>query len=368
MTERLRWGIVGTGNAARNFAAGIRRLPDAELRGVVSRDRARAVLFARECGVTQACASIEDLLDDRDVDLVYIATPNSLHRTLCIAALEASKAVLCEKPFAVDAEEARDVIAAARRQRLFCMEAMWTRFLPAVRETRALVDSQVAGEIRLMSASLGYACAADATSPLFRREMGGGALLDLGVYAISFVSLVLGQPSSVVSGAYIGATGVDEQVSAVLSFASGAQAIIAVSLRADLPSEAVIVGTEGQIRVHAPLYRPEKVSVTKAPAPGRPAPTLPSGIVHRVKGNFIVRGAYHQASRLLTVLPGRSARVIVRPVEGNGYGYEALEAMRCVREGRIESPLLPHDETIAVMETADAVRKAWANYRVPLRS
>jgi predicted dehydrogenase len=367
MPKTLRWGILGTGNAARDFAAGLRLLEGAELRAVASRDRSRADLFAREFSVTQTCDSIEQLLALRDVDLVYIATPNALHRAHCIAALEAGKAVLCEKPFALDASEARDIVAVARRQQLFCMEAMWTRFLPAVRETKALVDASVVGDIRLLSASLGYACAADATSPLFRREMGGGALLDLGVYAISFVSLLLGRPASVVGEAHIGATGVDEQVSAVLSFAGGAQAIIAVSLRAYLPSDAVIVGTKGQIHVHAPLYRPETLAISRAPAPRTSVPASPSGLAHRLKNNDAVRAAYHRVSRLLTLLPGRGARTIVRAVKGNGYGYEAAEAMRCVHEGRIESPLLPHDETIAVMETADALRRAWTD-RVPLRA
>jgi predicted dehydrogenase len=194
--------------------------------------------------------------------------------------------------------------------------------------------------------------------------MGGGVLLDLGVYAISFVSLVLGQPSSVISSVQIGATGVDEQVGAVLGFAGGAQAMLVVSLRADLPSDAVIVGTEGRLRVHAPLYRPEKITITRTSGPRRLAAESTTGLLSAIKGNSIVRAAYHHASRLQGLVPRSGRGTSVWPVEGNGYGYQAQEAMSCVLAGMIESPLLPHDETISVMETVDAVRHAWGDQPV----
>ena len=363
MDKTLRWGILGTGPAARNFAAAVRRLKTAELYGVASREKDRAMAFAREFGAPLACAPIEQLLEERRVDIVYIATPNSMHRRHAIMALDAGKPVLCEKPFALDAVEAREIIATARRQHLFCMEAMWTRFLPAVRELRRLVDTRIAGEIRFVSASLGNAYEADSTRPLFRRDMGGGALLDLGVYAISFVSLVLGQPSSAVSSVQFGTTGVDEQVGAVLGFAGGAQATIVVSLRADLPSDAVIVGTEGRLLVHSPLYRPERITITKTSGP-RPQAPESTGLLRGIKGNPVVRAAYHHASRLLAIAPHPGRGTSVWPVEGNGYGYQGREAMRCVLAGLIESPVMPLDETIAVMETVDAVRQAWGAHPV----
>lgn len=327
MSDTIGWGILGAGRIANLFAQGLGSVPDARLVAVGSRTPERLEDFGRTFPGTRLHGDYPALVEDPAVDVVYVATTNQLHRELSLLALRAHKPVLCEKPFTIDASEAREVIALARREGVFCMEAMWTRFLPLMRALPGLLASAGLGELRMLRADFGERNAYAADHRLFDPALGGGALLDLGIYPLSLAFYLLGKPRAVASAASLAPTGVDAQSAAVLEYGNGRLALLACSIVAKLPTDALIVAEAGQVHVHAPLYRPSEYSITYFDRDGagpRPDPT-------RVSMAF----------------------------EGNGYNYEAAEVMRCLRAGERESAVMPLDETLAIMETMDAIRACW---------
>ncbi len=229
----VRWGICGTGRMAATIAAELRALQaeGAELHAVGSRSRAAAQAFAERFGVPRAHGSYADLARDEEVDVVYIATPPALHAENALACIARGKAVLCEKPFALNAREALDMVRAARAHRVFLMEAMWTRFLPAMAAVRALVAAGTLGKLRLVTGGGGFIPAFDSQSPLFNPRLGGGVLLDAGVYLVSLASMLLGPPSAVLAQGELGPSGVDEQEAILLRCPEGALAALYVSLQ-----------------------------------------------------------------------------------------------------------------------------------------
>jgi predicted dehydrogenase len=362
MRKTIRWGILGAGAVARHFAQGLSDRSHSQLVAVASRTATSAEAFAREFNVPRQHASYDDLVEDAEVDVVYVATPASLHRDHCLRALGSGKPVLCEKPFAVNANEAREVIAEARRRGLFCMEAMWMRFLPAMDRLRELLDRRAIGNVRLLTADLGFASRNDGANRLIDPALGGGAFLDLGVYLVSLSSMLFGQPVAVSGQASIGSTGVDEESAAVLRYSGGELAVLTASIQSTLPGEALIVGTRGQIRVHAPIYRPHRLSVQSVKdQPGSPGTSSgrPSSRLNWARNNRLLRQAYFRFEGLIRpLLHARAA--VVAPLAGNGYGYEADEVARCLHSGKTESEIMPLGETLSIMETLDQIRSAWA--------
>jgi predicted dehydrogenase len=320
MTERIRWGIIGTGRIAAHFADGLAVLPDAALVAVGSRAQESADAFGDRFDISRRHASYEALAEDPEVDVVYIATPHPFHQENSILCLRAGKAVLCEKPFAINAGQAQAVIDLAREEGLFLMEAMWTRFLPTMRKLRELLAAETIGPVQMMSADFGFRSEFDPTSRLFDPALGGGALLDVGVYTLSLAEMTLGPPARITSMAHIGETGVDEQAVVVLGFGSGQMALLSASVRTTTSQEATLLGTEGQIKVHAPWWQSQKLSLT---------------------------------------LSGQETEVLELPFAGNGYQYEAQAVMDCLRERRQQSAVMPWDETLSVMRTMDRVRAQW---------
>jgi predicted dehydrogenase len=353
MLKIIRWGILGTGVVARDFAEGLQSLPDAQLLAVGSRSQAKAEEFARLFSMPRAYKNYEDLVNDKDLDVIYIATPNHRHKDHCLLALEAGKSVLCEKPFALDAEEAREIIAVARRKQLFCMEAMWMRFMPVMSKLRNCLETGVIGEIRMVEANLGFPVAFDENNRFSNRQMGGGALFDLGIYTLSLASYLFGNPTQVVSQASIGSTGVDEQSAFILSYGQEKLAILHTSLCTQLSCEALIIGTRGRIRIHPPLYRPHKLSITRFQGPESSTPRQ-NGLNY-VKKLPVVRSVYFRLERLFN----ERLEKIEERIEGNGYNYEAAEVMRCLRAGKLESEIMPLDETLRIVETMDTIRSQW---------
>jgi predicted dehydrogenase len=320
MTERIRWGIIGTGRIAAHFADGLAVLPDAALVAVGSRAQESADAFGDRFDISRRHASYEALAEDPEVDVVYIATPHPFHQENSILCLRAGKAVLCEKPFAINAGQAQAVIDLAREEGLFLMEAMWTRFLPTMRKLRELLAAETIGPVQMMSADFGFRSEFDPTSRLFDPALGGGALLDVGVYTLSLAEMTLGPPARITSMAHIGETGVDEQAVVVLGFGSGQMALLSASVRTTTSQEATLLGTEGQIKVHAPWWQSQKLSLT---------------------------------------LSGQGTEVLELPFAGNGYQYEAQAVMDCLRERMQQSAVMPWDETLSVMRTMDRVRAQW---------
>ena len=320
MMNKIGWGILGTGIMARLFASELAFLPDAELVAVGSRAGASADDFANEFGVPHRHASYDGLVRDPDVDVVFIATPHPLHKENSLLALEAGKAVLCEKPFTINASEAEAVIRLAREEKFFLMEAMYTRFVPAIVKMRQWLAGGVIGEVRALMAEYGIRADFDPKHRWFAPELGGGALLDLGIYPLSLASMVFGAPARVTSMSHLGETGVDEQAAIILGYDQGQLATMYTALRTETPMEAVILGTKGRIRLHAPLYSPAGLTLT---------------------------------------LTGQEDQVVEMPFAGEGYSYQAAEVMRCLRAGELESDCMPLDETLAIMQTMDQIRAQW---------
>ena len=343
------WGILGTGAAAEEFATGLRHAGDSELVAVGSRSEEAGRRFAGASGARRAWASYEDLVKDPQVDVVYIASPSFLHREHCLLALRAGKAVLCEKPFAMSADEAREVISFARQRRLFCMEAMWMHFLPGMRRAIELVRGGAIGEPRALIADFGFPTAYDAQSRFYSPALGGGALLDRGVYPLSLAWQLFGRPVEVEARCAQAPTGVDEHTAAILKYPAGQIAMLSATLVGYGGNEATILGTAGRITIHEPLCRPDMLTVSHAPreGTGRGGGRL-SSLKHRLRSNALVR-------RLRRLLPGRTRSVHV-PYVGNGYNYEADEVVHCLRSGATESSLWSLDHTAGVMATLDLVR------------
>jgi predicted dehydrogenase len=312
----VRWGILGTGGIAGAFAADLQLTDSGVAAAVGSRSQVAADRFADEFGIASRHASYESLVADPDVDVVYVATPHPMHHDNAILALRAGKHVLVEKPFTMNAAEAREIVAVARERGLFAMEAMWTRFLPHTAVIRDWLAQGVLGDVVTVTADHGQWFAEDARSRLFAPELGGGALLDLGVYPVSFASMVLGTPSRIVSLSDPAFTGVDGQTSMLFGYDGGAQAVLTCTLRAKSPTRAAIVGTDARIEVEGNFYAP--ATVTLIPRKGSPA---------------LVESGH----------------------EGRGLRHQADEVARRLAAGDAESPLMPLDETISIMETMDTV-------------
>ncbi|MGH3148540.1 MAG: Gfo/Idh/MocA family protein [Rubrobacter sp.] len=317
----FRWGILGTGGIARQFVEGLGALPEAEVLAVGSRSDTSAEGFAEERGIPRRYGSYEDLVADPDVDVVYVATPHPFHAGNVELCLEAGKAVLCEKPLTVNAGEAERVIRLARERGLFLMEGMWTRFFPLMERVRALISGGGIGELRMLTADFGFRAPLDPASRLFAPDLGGGALLDVGVYCISLASMVLGPPVRTAGLSHVGETRVDEQAAVVLEHEEGRLSSLSVGIRTATPQEATILGTEGYVKIQAPWWRPTTMTISR---------------------------------------PGGEDETVEAQTTGNGFNYEAAEVMRCLEEGRTESGVMPLDETLSVMRAMDEIRASWA--------
>jgi len=321
LSDKIRWGILGTGRIAAKFAEGLSALPDAELVAVGSRARDTADAFGEERNVPHRHPSYEKLAQDPDVDVIYVATPHPMHKDNSLLCLENGKAVLCEKPFAINAAEAEAMIRAARERRLFLMEAMWTRFLPTLVKAREWLAAGLIGEPRMVTASFGMRAQFDPESRLFSLALGGGGLLDVGVYAVSFASMVLGsRPAQIASVAQLGETGVDEQAAMVMRYERGQMAVLSCAVRTALVHEASIIGTLGRIALAPPFWRGTTATL---------------------------------------FVSGKDDETLELPYEGNGYNCEAAEVMRCLREGKPESDVMPLDESLDIMKMMDAMRAQW---------
>ncbi|MGW0120679.1 Gfo/Idh/MocA family protein [Streptomyces sp. NPDC003327] len=317
MDRTVRWGILATGGIAERFATDLRTLDGAEVVAVASRTEASAKAFADRHGIARAYGEWAGLFADEDVDVVYVATPHHAHREAAGLALEAGKAVLCEKAFTLNAPEAAELVGLARDRGLFLMEAMWMYCNPLVRRLVELVRDGAVGEVRTIQADFGLAGPFAADHRLRDPAVGGGALLDLGVYPVSFAHLLLGEPSVVQAHARISPEGVDLNTGMLLGWESGASALLSCSLEADTPLTASVTGTEGRIDVPRGFFFPERFTLVRE---------------------------------------GREPVEYVNEDDPHSMRHEAAEVMRCLRAGETESPLVPLDGTLAVMRTLDAVR------------
>ncbi|MFG2037660.1 Gfo/Idh/MocA family protein [Dactylosporangium sp. NPDC048998] len=309
MSDRIRWGILSTGSIAATFAEDLRLLPDAELAAVGSRSAESAERFAAAHGAARAHGSWRALVEDPDVDAIYIATPHSAHYEAAMLALRAGKATLCEKPFTLAVSEAEEMVETARAGGVFLMEAMWMRCIPAIRRMVELIRDGAIGDPVSVHADFGMQGPFPETSRLRDRRLGGGALYDVGIYPVTFAHLFLGAPSTVRAWARMSAGGVDENTGMLFGYDGGAVAALTCSLLGDSARRGTITGTLGRIEVRRDFFHPHG----------------------------------------FTLWRGEEAEEFDLAYEGRGYQFEAEEVHRCLREGLLESPLVPLSETIDIL-------------------
>ncbi|MFH8803489.1 Gfo/Idh/MocA family protein [Streptomyces sp. NPDC017936] len=320
-TDTVRWGILATGGIAAAFTADLIDLPDAEVVAVGSRSETSARAFADRFGIPRAHGDWEALAWDEDIDVVYVATPHSAHRTAAGLCLKAGRNVLCEKPFTLNVREAEELVALARDNGRFLMEAMWMYCNPLIRRLKALVDDGAIGEVRTVQADFGLEGPFPPAHRLRDPAQGGGALLDLGVYPVSFAQLLLGEPAGISAQAVLSAEGVDLQTAAALSWESGALAALHCSLVGGTGASASVTGSRGRIDIPSGFFHPDRL------------------VLHRAGRD----------PEEFTADPADGPRATFR--------HEAREVMRAIRAGETESPLVPLDGTLAVMRTLDTIRR-----------
>ena len=309
MTAEIRWGIVGPGRIAENVVADFAVVEGARPVAVASRSPERAQAFADRHGIERAHGSYADIVADPDVDVLYVATPHPHHHALAVAALRAGKALLVEKSFTATTAGAQEVVDLARETGTFVMEAMWTRFQPAVVALRELIADGAIGEVRSVQADLGIAREYDPVDRLFDLSLGGGALLDLGVYVVSFAQMLLGTPERLVAAGSLFPSGADAEASLVLDYGDGRTATLMTSLRNALPGQARVFGTTGWIDVPPRFHHPSTI------------------VLHR---------------------EGAEPETFTRPPLGAGYAHELIEVNEGLRAGRTESAVMPLADTLAV--------------------
>ena len=318
--DKVRWGFLGAGSIANRLGEGLMQVADAELLAVGSRTADRRQALAERFDVPRQYATYEELVQDPDIDVVYIATPHNLHREHSILALEAGKPVLCEKPFAINVAEAAEIIAVARRRNLFLMEAMWTRYLPAPREIKRMIDDGVIGQLTMMVGDFGFRGARSARSRLTEPALGGGALLDIGMYPVSFAAYLFGgSPTRIETLGHLEG-GIDERSGILLGYPDGGLAVCYSSIRDNTPQECLLFGSGGEIRMPTPWW---------------------------LTDHFHLK------------VDGEDWRRVEPGLIGKGFAHEVMEVNRCLKAGLLESPDMTWSHTMGVMATLDTIRAQW---------
>ncbi len=318
MKDTINWGIIAPGRIAHKFAHDLQLVENARLHAVASRSWQRASDFAREYHVPHAFGSYDELLSCPDLDVVYIASPHSEHYAHTLMCLENRIPVLCEKPLAMNSAQVRQMIATAQANEVFFMEAIWTRFIPVFEETKRLVGEGIIGGIKTVRADFGFRAAFPPEHRLFNMELGGGALLDVGIYPIFFALSFLGKPDVVQATAVFGETGADDSCAMLFSYNNGSLAILDSSLQVKTDTEAFLYGEKGTLKLHSRFHHAEEMSIS----------------------------FYDKPSESMGM-----------KYTGHGYFHEIVEVMDCLKKGKNESEKLPHRFSLEMMEVLDWVRR-----------
>ncbi len=318
MKKEFNWGIIGTGGIAHKFATALQVLPQAKIHAVASRSLEKAQSFAGEFGVLHAYGSYEKLMENKELDVVYIATPHNLHCENTLMCLEQKIPVLCEKPFAINSSEVDKMIKAASENKVFLMEAMWTRFLPHIFTTLNLIREGRIGAIKLLRADFGIQIPWDPKHRVFNPELGGGSLLDVGIYPAFLSLLLFGMPEKIEATATLGKTNVDESCGMLFHYADGQIASLFSSVVARTGVEAEIIGEHGRILIHKEFFLPTSLTLI-----------LNDGTTEKINPDYI----------------------------GNGMNYEAAEVMKCLEEEKLESSLMSFDMSRKLISLLDQIRK-----------
>jgi predicted dehydrogenase len=321
MTKQYKWGIVGCGGIAGTFAKDLQYTKGGKLHAVASRRKAKAAAFAKTHKAAVAYGSYDQLVADPDVDIVYVATPHPMHMENALTAIKAGKHVLCEKPIAMNAAQTKRMIAAAQKKGVFLMEAMWMRFFPAIGQVQKWIADGRIGQVQHIEADFGIHFRVGPKHRLFNPALGGGALLDLGIYPVAFASMIYGaQPEKIISTVHKAKTGVDDHATIIFEYPNSATAALTTSSIVKLKNDARIFGTDGLITLDGHFFHPKRITV-------------------EVEGWRPVTKDYFQP--------------------GTGMHFEAQHVHDCLRKDQIESDIFPLSESLAIMQTMDKIRRQW---------
>lgn len=318
MKKTIHWGIIGLGKIARKFAEDLLLLDGVQLAAVASRDLEKAKTFAEEFQAASYYSSYEELVADPEIDVVYIATPHVFHLKNTIMCLKANKAVLCEKAFAMNSRQVDIMIEEAKKRKLFLMEALWTRFIPATEKLMELINTNIIGEIEKVQADFGFEADPNPEKRVFNKKLGGGSLLDVGLYPVYLSLLLLGAPEKIKAKAQMTNQNVDGSCSMEFHYQNQIKAILESSIEKSTPTEAFIQGSKGTIKLHAP---------------------------------------FHHTQKLTIALNKQTQEDIEIKYTGNGYYHEILEVVDCLRKGKTESKKMPHSTSRQIIATLDAIRE-----------
>lgn len=325
MAKKYKWGMLGAGRIAQKFAEGLKILPNAELYAVAARSYDRANEFKEVHGFAKAFGSYEEMLADPELDIVYISTTNNFHYEHTMLCLDAGKAVLCEKPFASNLDQVKEMIAKSEEKKVFLMEALWSRFIPSMLELKSQVEKSTIGKPFLLQCNFGFISPFDPYNRVYDPALGGGSIPDIGIYPI-FVSMFLfGKPISIQVTSVPAPTGTDWTSAIVFKHEKKEISVLTSSFEMLLDNEARVYGEKGHLKLHRMFHMPTRLS-------------------------FIANNGTEYEVSL--------------DQSGNGYNFEAEEVMRCLDEGRVESPDMSHAFSLELMEVIDeVVRKAEENFR-----
>ncbi|MNX46682.1 Glucose--fructose oxidoreductase precursor [compost metagenome] len=313
--NKINWGIIGLGNIANQFAADLILIEEANLVAVASRSIEKARDFANQYNCPKAYDSYEALFADDQVDIVYIATPHDSHTELSIKALENGKHVLCEKPMALSYNDAVQMLEASKKYNKFFMEAFWTRFIPSVKEVLEKVNQGIIGDVNYVKADFNFYADEKEGGRLFDKQLGGGALYDIGVYPLFLSYIMLGIPKEIIAKSIYSKNGIDLQTSMILNYEK-AQAILNASINSESDMKAVVGGTQGHIQLNTPWFVADGYAIVK----------------------------------------NNEEEVFNFPTLGKGYAYEAIECHKCIRNNQIESELWSHQNSLDLSKMTEEIK------------
>jgi len=312
-----KWGIIGPGKIAHKFAEALSYAPDAELFAVASRSEKRARDFSNHYKIPRYYQGYEKIVQDPEIDIIYVATPHTMHYDNTLLCLENRVPVLCEKPFTITRNQLQRLVDISRKENVFLMEAIWTRFLPTIKRVVEIKESGLLGSIKVIHADFGFKAPFDPAGRLYNLSLGGGALLDIGIYPVFLALLLMGKPAVIKSTAVLSETGADESCNILFEYPDGATANLECTISAETPGVATVIFEKGQIKINPKWYAPSSLT-----------------IIH----------------------PNKKTEELTFESVGNGYHYEAIEAMRCLENGLIECPDLTLDFSLDLMGLLDKIR------------
>ncbi|MHA2098769.1 MAG: Gfo/Idh/MocA family protein [Candidatus Kariarchaeaceae archaeon] len=352
----LNWGIIGTGMIAYDVSKAIKLIPDNYLVAAASRDKETLKAFSEINNINKIYDHYDDLIKDSEVNIIYIAIPNSLHADVIEMCFMYGKHVLCEKPLTLNANQAKKIKRLGQSSERFCMEAMWTRFIPSFQKVCSLIKEGSIGDIKMIRGSFGQIINQKRCLDL---SLGGGVLLDLGSYLISLTYALLGNPDDIVGNLTIGNSGVDEQASISLKYRNGAIASLNCSYQTKLDNEYTIFGESGRITICSPFYRSSKLRIIRSADTGRKMKHLQSTEARKWYSNTAALKILKKLAKVSRKVIRYNSNKLTIPFEGNGYNHEILEVNNCLKSQQIESKVMPLDDSIAVLQIMDEVRKKW---------